>query len=396
MKKQSSILGQNKLLILSLVVLTPFVYKRMRQDHTLYLYHHPQSAIMKRAKFVPSFFMPNGHFQTILNPFYGMWLKKKNAIKFERELFKFKDEGTIALDWVDTKPNPESLTKKPIVAIVPGLTSDNDEIYVTNLLIEAKMRGYEPVVVNYRGASGMSLTSPKLYCASSQDDLREALEHIRQNYCGINSHKHFSEEHPRSRPKHIFVIGSSMGANIVANYLGEDSSKCSMTAAVCIQPPMKIWIFSDNIQHQLYGLYDKAIAANLKMKFRHFSPALKQRYQDEFQIDLDKEIENVKSSIDLDKVTAKVFGYTSCSDYQQRASCIHKLPMIKTPTFIMMSKDDPLLGGEQSIDYEVCQKNPYLLLGVTQNGGHLGYFENVLSTDQWHVKPVFDYLDTFR
>lgn len=46
----------------------------------------------------------------------------------------------------------------PIVAVVPGLTSDNDEIYVLNLLLEAKARGLQGVVINYRGASGVELT----------------------------------------------------------------------------------------------------------------------------------------------------------------------------------------------------------------------------------------------
>ncbi len=74
-----------------------------------------------------------------MNPIQGSRLKKKNPINFDRELFNFSDGGTIALDWTDNKPRDE---KAPIVAVVPGLSSDNDEIYVLNLLIEAKSRGY--------------------------------------------------------------------------------------------------------------------------------------------------------------------------------------------------------------------------------------------------------------
>lgn len=35
------------------------------------------------------------------------------------------------------------------------------------------------------------------------------------------------------------------------------------------------------------------------------------------------------------------------------ASCVHKLPSIKTPTFILMAKDDPVIGPA-AIDYETC------------------------------------------
>ena len=53
-------------------------------------------------------------------------------------MFTFTDEGTAAIDWVDEIPGYTSSIGKPILAVIPGLTSDNNEIYVTNLLIEAK------------------------------------------------------------------------------------------------------------------------------------------------------------------------------------------------------------------------------------------------------------------
>jgi hypothetical protein len=41
---------------------------------------------------------------------------------------------------------------------MPGLSSDNDEVYVQNILLAAKRNGYQPVVVNYPGASDVPLT----------------------------------------------------------------------------------------------------------------------------------------------------------------------------------------------------------------------------------------------
>ena len=46
---------------------------------------------------------------------------------------------------------------------------------------------------------------------------------------------------------------------------------------------------------------------------------------------------------------------------------------------ILMARDDPILG-EETICYEFSKNNPYLLLGVTKCGGHLGYFESLFST----------------
>ncbi|CDW89740.1 embryogenesis-associated protein emb8-like [Stylonychia lemnae] len=383
--------------------------KKTSQNCKMVLQYHPQSAIMKRVVekgslnelvkllqfkqssqvqyFNPSFFLFNGHLQTIFNPFAALYMKKHNPIKFDREIFEFSDHGTIALDWVDLNPNKDVYNNKPILAIMPGLTSDNDEIYVLNMLIEAKLRGYQGVVINHRGSSGLDLTSPRIYCASSQDDLREAVNFIVNNYCSSLS---------RNRQRDIFLVGNSLGANLLANYLGEEGQQCPVKAACCVQPPMKIWVFSQTIRNTLYGFYDKVVAANLKKKFKHFAPGLRDRYKNELGIDIDQAIKDVKSSLDLDFTTAKAFGYESPEDYQHKASCIEKIPAIKTPTFIIMSKDDPLVGGEDCIDYEVCKKNPYVLLGVTHDGGHLGFFSSILSTKQWHVKPAFDFLDTFK
>ena len=46
---------------------------------------------------------------------------------------------------------------------------------------------------------------------------------------------------------------------------------------------------------------------------------------------------------------------------------------------ILMAKDDPIIGPK-SICYEVAKRNPYLLMGVTKRGGHLGYFESIFSS----------------
>ena len=60
----------------------------------------------------------------------------------------------------------------------------------------------------------------------------------------------------------------------------------------------------------------------------------------------------------------------------------------------LMAKDDPIIG-EKAIAREVCENNPYVLLGVTNKGGHLGYFESMLSSRQWFTEPVFEFLKQF-
>ena len=71
-------------------------------------------------------------------------MKKSLIINYDRELFQFKDLGTIALDWVDENPSKSHIddSQKPILCIIPGLTSNNNEIYIINLLLEAKKENF--------------------------------------------------------------------------------------------------------------------------------------------------------------------------------------------------------------------------------------------------------------
>jgi len=97
-----------------------------------------------------------------------------------------------------------------------------------NQCIAALEKGYQPLVVNYRGGSNLPFTNHIAYCGASIGDIKEPLEHIRRKYCSNQSRK-------------IFLLGISLGANIITNYLGAEGSNSFVTAAVSFQPPMKFW-----------------------------------------------------------------------------------------------------------------------------------------------------------
>jgi len=80
-------------------------------------------------------------------------------------------------------------------------------------------------------------------------------------------------------------------------------------------------------------------------------------------------------------------------DYYAHASSALTIHNIKVPTLIMNARDDPLLGPD-SIAYKECRANPNVLLAVTEKGGHLGYFENAISSKQWFTKPVFEFFES--
>eukprot|EP00347_Sterkiella_histriomuscorum_P010337 403376694 len=393
------------------------LYAKLRQKTKLQLYFMQNSELAKKVlskshlnsmHFIPSFFLPSCHQQTAMNPLMGNVLKYRNPINFKREIFDFHDGGHTAIDWVDHIPidlrqiiceQNESKTQNmfdrtPIVIVLPGLSSNNNEVYVLNLLIEAKKHGFQAV-------------SPKLYCAASTDDLREPLNYIYKKYCCDKSGQRF---------RNLYVIGSSMGANIVANYLGEEAEiqeqsqmnfgmnsfqpkqkyDLKVSGACCVQPPMRMWETGSSIQKSFFGMYDKVIGANLKKKVSQYADILHNEYFTNHKVDFKESLKVIRTVSDYDHhVTSKVFGYETRENYYDKASSVHRIPKISVPTFILMAKDDPIIG-EKTIDYEICQKNKNIILGVTEYGGHLGYFEHVYSTQQWFVRPVFEFLNSIK
>lgn len=225
------------------------------------------------------------------------------------------------------------------------------------------------------------LQSPVLYSAGSINDLREPLEYIHTKYCKTSD---------------LYLIGNSMGANIVANYVGEEGARCFLKAACCVQAPMKMCHFGENLEKRFFGVYNYGLGRMIKAKMEVVAPNIKEAYLENHGIDVDEALRKSRHLIDIEThMTSIAFGYKTFDNYYDKASCHHRIPLINTPTFFLNARDDPIIG-EQAIDREACEKNTYCLLGTTRRGGHLGYFESVTSSRQWFTQPVFEFLNYFQ
>ena len=63
-------------------------------------------------------------------------------------------------------------------------------------------------------------------------------------------------------------------------------------------------------------------------------------------------------------ITAPLFGWKNRADYYQKASCYHRIPMIKVPTLFLNAIDDPIIGNK-AIDYDVFKGNKNCILATT-------------------------------
>ena len=90
----------------------------------------------------------------------------------------------------------------------------------------ARSRGYEVVLINYSGLGGVALKTPMLYNSYKWQDVLEPMLHVYNFYC---------------RDRKCFALGTSMGANILANLIGHLGEDCFLDAACIVAAPIKKW-----------------------------------------------------------------------------------------------------------------------------------------------------------
>ena len=158
------------------------------------------------------------------------------------------DGGTFGLDWDGPIPSMDEPLNKPLMILVPGLGGASDNLYTLALVQQARKAGFKVVTVLFRGSKGVPITSGKLSYSACWQDLEEIFQVIDRKYC--------RDERGNKRVR-VYTYGISLGANILALYLGKVGEKACdfIDAAALYATPWSIlkghrWFF-DNF----FGLY---------------------------------------------------------------------------------------------------------------------------------------------
>ena len=135
--------------------------------------------------YTPYFLALNGTIQCILFMICEISLQLVFRFKIDRELFKLSDGGTIALDWISDHEGgfPLKGSKRPILCCISGLSGGNDNYYTYSMVKEGMRQGYKCVIINFRGAGGVPLTSKKFYWTMGWKDLKEPIDYINNKFC---------------------------------------------------------------------------------------------------------------------------------------------------------------------------------------------------------------------
>ncbi|KAJ6693594.1 hypothetical protein OIU85_004377 [Salix viminalis] len=339
------------------------------------------------SRFVATPWISSPHFQTAFLQFCG----RSPGFSYRRQLFHTSDGGTIALDWLmnadvsggafhingASLPMNNSISQDettPIVIVVPGLASSSTSHYLKNLAFNMAKHRWNVVVSNHRGLGGVSITSDCFYNAGWTEDLRAVANYLHAKY-------------PKAP---LFAIGTSIGANILVKYLGEDGEGTPIAGAVAVCNPWDLLIGDRFIcRGLLQRIYDKALTIGLQ-GYAHLHEPLYTRLANW------EGIKTARCIRDYDNyATCPVGKFETVDTYYRRCSSAAYVGNVSVPLLCISALDDPVCTRE-AIPWDECRANPNIVLATPQHGGHLAFFEGLTASTSWWIRAVDEFLDVLR
>jgi len=221
-----------------------------------------------------------------------------------------------------------------------------------SMVRSGNLSGFDTVACNLRGCSGELNHTVRAYHSGATEDLDTILKHI------VSTRLYH----------HLFLIGFSLGGNLVLKYLGEDRFEHPeiVCGGAAVSVPCDLEGASRRLHHFQNRMYATRFLHRLKQKLIEKSETFPET------LDRDR-IRNIRTLWEFDDLyTAPVHGFRDAKDYYRQCSANNFLKTIQHPTLIINARNDPLLSSS-CYPVEEARENPVLFLETPQSGGHVGF-----------------------
>ncbi|OHC64173.1 MAG: alpha/beta hydrolase [Pseudomonadales bacterium RIFCSPLOWO2_02_FULL_63_210] len=312
--------------------------------------------------FKPAWWLPGPHLQTLWNSL----CRKPPQLHRRRERLWLEDGDFLDLDW----HGPHS-AEAPLVLVLHGLTGSSSSHYVLGLQQALTTRGWASVALNWRGCSGEPNLLARGYHSGASDDLAETVRHLRAQ-----------------RPlTPLYVVGYSLGGNVLLKYLGETGDDSQVQAAAAVSVPFRLDQCADRLGLGFSRVYQahfmKQMVAYVKTKQRLFAH---QGMADRLStLDQLGALDGMRTFWDFDdRITAPLHGFKGAQDYYTHSSSRYFLARIATPTLIIQATDDPFVF-RHSLP-ESAELSPHIELELHAHGGHVGFIDGSLRKPGYYLE----------
>jgi predicted alpha/beta-fold hydrolase len=327
-----------------------------------------QSSANSAEPYKAPFWLPGGHLQTIVASLFS----KGAEVNYRRERWELNDGDFIDVDWADAKTD---LTqhKKPVIVIFHGLEGNSQSQYAKSLISAALAKGWQGVVIHFRGCSGEANRLPRTYYAGDSVEINTMLARVRATY----------PDNP------IYAVGYSLGGNALLKWLGELStqSMLNISKAVAVSAPIDLQASAVSLDNGLNRiLYTPMFVDSLRPK----ALAMSKRFPGLLD---DTRIQRAKTIHDIDNaVTSVLYGAKNATDYYQQNASKPYLKNITLPTLIINAKNDPFMPAVYLPT--AADVSASVTLGYEEEGGHVGFYTAGISNQHgWLPSRIIEFLE---
>ncbi len=290
----------------------------------------------------PHWLLRNGHIHSI----YTYYTRRAGKPRWQRKRIETPDDDFLDLDFIQRG-------HKRVVLILHGIDGNTDRHYIRGFARYASRQGYDVCAQNSRGCSGELNRKYASYHSAQTYDIHHVCNYLIEE-CG------YSE---------IYIVGFSLGGNVVFKYLGEDASRLppQIIAAAGVSVPIDLKAGCEKLSKGIYLGYSIYLLSGLKPRTR---AKMKKHGRDRTEIRRLGRTINFRQFDEL--YTVPAHGFTDVEDYWQQAASHTYLEKLDRPTLLITALDDPFLS-EESFPFGIASRSAYLHFCAPLCGGHVGF-----------------------
>lgn len=311
------------------------------------------------SEFRPAWWLKNPHLQTLW-PVLFRWRPRTSR---KRERVELPDGDFVDIDWAGQGER--------CVLVLHGLEGSSSSHYARGLLSSLARRGFRAGVLHFRGCSGPLNRLARNYHSGDTADLAYVVSRIVADHAG----------------KSLFLVGFSLGGNVLLKWLAETGADAPVDAAVAVSVPFSLAEVASRLERGASRLYQWRLVSALKSKMRRKFAARP----------LPGGLKNFAAARTFhqfdDAVTAPLHGFAGADDYYRRSSCAPLLIRVRRPTLIIHALDDPFM--RPGVVPQTSDLSPHIRLELSSRGGHVGFVAGVVPgrARYWLDNRIPDYLD---
>lgn len=279
--------------------------------------------------------------------------RKRNPPPLRRERIELADGDFVDVDWTPQQPGP-------LVLLLHGLEGSIRSHYGASLMHTLGNRGLQVAMMNFRGCSGEPNRLPRSYHSGDTGDVDFLLRLL---------HRRFPQ-----RP--LFVVGISLGGNVLLKWLGENPDQGIVAKAVAVSVPFELNKAALRLQSGVSRLYQYHLLRKLRASVRAKAASMP------MPVSVSRLAGLTSFRAFDDQVTAPLHGFDGVDDYYRRSSSRQFLARIHTPTVILHARDDPFMTADAIPD--AGELGPGVTLELSRSGGHVGFVSG-----NWPWKPCY-------